>query len=484
MRKLVLGLLLSVFAYLTYAQMPPTEIDALRFSQSSGLYGSAASVGKAGAIGALGGDFSSAVSNPAGLGLFYRSEVSYSPMWQWRNTESEYEGMSNFRSNSSGRFGTFSSVFSFKLNNNDSKLRAIQIGFGNNRTNQYNNTIGIKGKAYTSAADEWLYLADNYGYEDYRVDLANLAGLLFFDTVNNVFWTPIDQGELTQTKIVKEKGGAWDYNISFSANYDDFIYLGATIGLPDFSYRRMSTYSEDDELNIMPDFDYFDYHETNEVDGNGVNLKLGVIVRALDWLRLGAAYHTPTYYRVESRYWTEIESSVFGESRPYYVDSRDYYSSLTKYSLRTPSKFLGSLAFVIGDQGSKLAGSFSADYEYMNYASMRFSSDMLSSENDIIKETYKGAHNLRLGGQLNAGEGALRLGYAYFSSPYKDKKLSSDQHAITAGLGYKSKWYYIDFAYAYSFYKDKHLVYDTAFMEMADMNYKKNTFILTFGFRF
>ena len=69
-----------------YAQ---NEIDALRYSQS--MFGSTArSFSMGGAFGALGADYSSMSSNPAGLGVYRRSEFSFSMGFANRNTDSDF----------------------------------------------------------------------------------------------------------------------------------------------------------------------------------------------------------------------------------------------------------------------------------------------------------------------------------------------------------------------------------------------------------
>ena len=54
-----------------------TITDALRFSQM-GLNGTSNYISRAGAIGALGGDLTSASYNPAGLGVYNSNELSFS----------------------------------------------------------------------------------------------------------------------------------------------------------------------------------------------------------------------------------------------------------------------------------------------------------------------------------------------------------------------------------------------------------------------
>ncbi|MBK7337378.1 MAG: hypothetical protein IPJ00_14990 [Saprospirales bacterium] len=75
-RILLLALFVSAIATASFAQTP---YDALRFSFYSEPGGTARSVGVGGGIGALGADFYTLSSNPAGMASYRRSEFSFSP---------------------------------------------------------------------------------------------------------------------------------------------------------------------------------------------------------------------------------------------------------------------------------------------------------------------------------------------------------------------------------------------------------------------
>jgi hypothetical protein len=71
-----------------------TDADALRYSMLN--YGSTArSLGMGNAFGALGADFSSLSTNPAGIAVYRRSEFSISPMFSNRTTDANYIGKDN-----------------------------------------------------------------------------------------------------------------------------------------------------------------------------------------------------------------------------------------------------------------------------------------------------------------------------------------------------------------------------------------------------
>jgi len=71
-KYLLIPMLLGAFLKSASAQ---SDADALRYSQTS-LAGTARFTSMAGAFGALGGDFSSIAINPAGLGIYRKSEFT------------------------------------------------------------------------------------------------------------------------------------------------------------------------------------------------------------------------------------------------------------------------------------------------------------------------------------------------------------------------------------------------------------------------
>src|SRR6478609_10190723 len=73
--------------------------NALLFSRTK-PGGSARIQAMGGAQVALGGDYSSALANPAGLGMYNRSEFTFSPAINTYNTEAEHLGTNSSNSKS------------------------------------------------------------------------------------------------------------------------------------------------------------------------------------------------------------------------------------------------------------------------------------------------------------------------------------------------------------------------------------------------
>jgi len=99
-----------------------------------------------------------------------------------------------------------------------------------------------------------------------------------------------------QSQAVETHGSTNEWFVSAGANFNDILYIGATLGLPYTRYLRTTTYFETDIADTIATFDNWSVTEDLYTRGMGVNFKIGAIVRPVDWLRIGAAFHTPTYY--------------------------------------------------------------------------------------------------------------------------------------------------------------------------------------------
>ncbi|MEB3088263.1 hypothetical protein VJJ19_07480, partial [Parvimonas sp. D4] len=95
--------------------------------------------------------------------------------------------------------------------------------------------------------------------------------------------------------------------------------------------------------------------------------------------------------------------------------------------------------------------------------------------NDVIKDTYKGNINFRLGGELKYHTFMFRLGGAYYGSPYAEEELKANRILATGGVGYRDKGIFIDLSYAHAFNRDVQFAYR--------LNDKPNTFAEQTGSR-
>ncbi|MCD4745380.1 MAG: hypothetical protein K8R58_03690, partial [Bacteroidales bacterium] len=85
-KKSLIVLFVTLYSLSLFAQ---NDVDALRYSKIT-FGGSARYMALSGAFGALGADFSTLSTNPAGIGLYKKSEFSITPSFYIGQTSSEY----------------------------------------------------------------------------------------------------------------------------------------------------------------------------------------------------------------------------------------------------------------------------------------------------------------------------------------------------------------------------------------------------------
>lgn len=449
-----------------------TSADALRYSRID-IGGTARYMGLSGAFGALGADFTTSSTNPAGLGLYKTSELVITPSVHIGSVESFYNGSTASDSRSNFYLGNVGFVLASKSKTDPNKpgWRYVTFATGLNRLSDFNRRYEMTG---TNAANSLLdtYVEDANGipfdqieddtYGDYAFDL-NLAWWAYLldledPLIDNQYISPIPGGNKLQTKSIDSHGSMNEYVFSFGANYNDRLYLGMTMGIPFIRYYESSVYTESNIVNS--DLKYFDRIEDLETRGSGFNLKFGMIYRASDWLRVGAAFHTPSWFGNMTDYWQVTMISEFytadenGNTR--YVESSP--SGTYDYSLNTPYRVQGSLAFIIGN-----IGLVSADYEFADYASARYDAPDYSfnSENSSISNSYAGTHHIRVGTEWRYNIFSFRAGAKYFTSPYQNEINDGSRMGFSGGIGLKEGWFFMDLAYAYSKMEDDYYFYNT-----------------------
>ena len=248
----------------------------------------------------------------------------------------------------------------------------------------------------------------------------------------------------------------------------------------------------------------YDFQAFQETRGTGYNFKMGLIVKPINQLRLGAAFHTPTYYDMKDLYKVQsgFDLLVDGESEMFQGNTETgeegYYDEY-RYTIRTPWRFIGSLAVVPNNKGM-----ISMDYEYVGATTMRCGDAggyYYGDTEERIKNQLQPSHILRVGAEVRPTSNfSIRAGYSYQTSPVKDevKGVANDNvdvvssnymyqydksnQYITCGLGYRYKKFYADAAYVHQTRTSHyHAFPGEQGEEVKDNN---NKVALTIGFRF
>jgi hypothetical protein len=78
-----------------------------------------------------------------------------------------------------------------------------------------------------------------------------------------------------------------------------------------------------------------------------------------------------------------------------------------------------------------------------------------------------------------------RLGFAYFTNPYRDAELDANKMNVSGGLGYRNKGIFLDLTYVQSLNKDVNFPYrlsDKA-NTFADVKDRSGYVVMTLGFK-
>lgn len=489
MKRIVFPLLLFVLA--STSGISQNEVDALRYSRTF-IGGTARYLSMGGAFGSLGADFSTASTNPAGLGLYKASEFTVTPAMFVGRTKSNLSGMESLDSRANFNLSNAGIVIASPLQmENGSIVRNYQFGFGVNRINNFNNRMLTNGfndqNSITDTYVDWsngVYYGDieddRYGY--YAYDLNPAWYTYMIDTLpgsDDQYYSVIPPGsEIGQRKEINSWGSMNELVFAFSVNLSDRVYMGASMNFPFIRYFQESYYSEVDAGGRIDGFNKLSIYDELATRGTGFNLKFGTIVRITDYLRMGGAIHSPTWYNNMTDEWfSEFRTNFDGDS---YFERTPY--GKFDYQLETPWKALGSLSLVL-----KKFGLLSVDYEYMDYSKARLRSPGYNyyDENQSIQNLYTTSHTLRAGAEYLYGNFAFRLGGGFYSSPFARDINDGKKVFFSGGIGYREKSFFADLAYLQSMSNEDYYLYGSEQVSPDPARNKYSTYnvVLTLGFR-
>lgn len=476
--------MLGLFSLTTTAQ---NSTDAYRFS-SYDILGSARFVAIGGAFGAVGGDLSTLNYNPAGLGIFQSAEFSFSPTLNYSTNNSIYNSSTGVDAKTNLNHGLFGMVNTRRFYEgsraHNSGWKAINYGFSINRIKNYNNTLLIAGDSYSSSlADVWRDNANGLSSDELQPFSTGLAWETFIlDTVPGnptQYYSSAPLGGVNQTYFEESKGYVNEMSFAMSANYNDKLIIGFSLGITNLNYNRFIKYNEY-SIEAPADYEYdeFTYREELATKGSGINAKIGFIYIVSPALRISAAYHTPTYYgELVDEYTTSLESFM-GDGKDHYSESPfgEFY-----YSLSTPSRIMLGLSTFIYKKGF-----LSVDYEYMDYGKSKLASDDndFTDVNTDIRNDFQVTHNIRIGGEYKLDYFTLRGGYNIIGSPTNENVNEILSSAYSWGIGYRLGNAYFDFAYSKRKTESLFYTYNPDYVNPASLTNNTSNYVVTLGYKF
>ncbi len=493
------------------AQTPDDVLRTAWFTQN----GTARHMSVGGAMGSLGGDIGANHVNPAGLGFYKTRELVLSPGFMMNNNKFNFRGTDTTGTKSNMAYGTSGIVFAGNTQGR-SKWTSSAFALSVNQLANYNNRVQYSGfnnyssftekyleeltrdRADTNAALSNYIFGSSLAFRTFLVDTIRGPGGIVAGYQSLV---PISSG-VRQLYDAQTTGGYNEIALGTAGNIDDQLYLGASFTIPIIKYTRELFYSERDATaNATNSFSFFEYRETYSSSGAGIGAKVGMIYKPKEAIRIGFALHTPQLIGFTDK----IRSSITANTESYAglrTESSDALNSgkagTTKYNVITPWRMIASMSYVLREvSDTRLQKGFiSADIEYVNYKGARFNAaaenagdetllNYYNMLNETIKDTYKGNINIRLGGELKFNTFMVRLGGAYYGSPYADQLLKASRTILSGGMGYRNKGIFIDLGYSHIMNKDvqfPYLLNDKA-NTFALQTGNKGTLMLTLGFK-
>ena len=478
------------------------------------LNGTARYVGMGGAMEALGADLSTIGTNPAGLGLFRKGKVdlSFGLVSQ--------TGMNKFSSlnKTNMSFDQIGVVF----NVNKTPNVSFNIGFNYHKSRNFDQLLNAANTLNNASQNKLTYqkyrnqvfqTQDDATYS--QVDNLYMKNLLYNNTTSTYYYFPASGYLYNQ----QNKGYIGEYDMNLSANINDRVYLGLTMGIHDVHYKGYTEYTENfvHNANNIPGLTL---NDSREITGTGFDVKFGAIVRPMaeSPFRLGAYVHTPVWYDLTTSNYTELTD---GTLRPSIGESYDF-------RVNTPWKFGLSAGTTLADRVA-----LGATYEYAAYNAMQtrikdggtydwyYGTYYESSHNDRVmnnhtEEALRGQHTLKLGVEAKITDHfSLRAGYNYLSALFKDlaEKNGSlkspgtyyasstsyvnwkDTNRFTFGLGWNVWRFNIDLAYQYSqqngtfypfmdYYDGPGTSVEDNIANPTKVNNKQHQLLLTMGYKF
>lgn len=434
--------------------------------------GSARFVSMGGSMGALGGDVSVMGTNPAGTAIYRSSDFNLTAVMNSVNNNALFNGKrtpSNYTNTNLSNAG-----FVLAFETDETIVKYLNFGANVRRKSNWCNNFSVKGTSdgfsqqyiindlYNGQFDAFEVSADMYQSLEYDwlALLAADAGL--FDAMGNFLVDP--DGKLihypNNLGYQSEERGSLDvFDINISANINDCVYVGATLGYYNLDYSRYSTYYESGEMGKIYTLDN-DY----KISGSGYDLKFGAIVRPIPYspFRLAAFVHTPVFYKLLQHSWASMYGPRGSGFETY--DERCYGDDyVVSYALMTPWKFGAAMSYTFG---KFLA--LNAEYEYADASTTMFTdgADADLAQNDEIERNLKPQHTVRVGAEFLWNRLAFRAGYNYMTSAFDKAAYKHiynatmvdtsteyinkfDKKSVTCGIGYIGENIYIDLAYMF-----------------------------------
>ena len=496
----------SIFIiFLSTSVFAQSLTDAVRYSDLQTI-GTARTAGVGGSFGAMGGDFGSLLINPAGMGDFYKSEFNFGfALNRINNTSSVVRPTSLLESNATRIDDTNVNIsnigFVIHRRPRASSLVTSNFSIGMTQSKNLSEEFSYSAATIGSITERFIEVANGNGLNEldpFEGGVAFDAGAIFdsdsdLNYENDIYDTTT---VVLKDQFIERSGKMNEFSIGWAGNIANVVNVGVVGSIPFVSFEEIKTYNENmgpDAGTINP-FNTLEYVESLSTSGFGLNIKAGATAKLGKQLRVGLAYHSPSWLRLQDDYSTEMQYEYFNTSGQNIRLEAESPDGRFNYLLKTTSKVVASAGtlFSFGD----LKGFVNADAEFQNYKRANFNftindssastRDYQDEVNNDIDGELTNALSLRLGAELAYKKFRVRMGFNGQGSPYLIDDNNFVRKTITGGLGYRGDKFYVDFA-AFSFTDVEgyypYLVLTNGRNQLVNKNQNNLKAMFTFGYK-
>lgn len=481
--------------------------DALRYSTGE-VEGSARFKAMSGAFGALGGDLSAVSINPAGSAIFTSSYASVTLDSDNNKNDVQYFNGNRNNTNSTINLSQGGGTFIFKSNNQDSKWKKIALSIAFDNTKNYSDNWNSNGTGDTSIGDYFLANAQGLRLDEISAlpgestseaysEIGNAFGFvnqqafLGFDSFilepanfnddNTIYSSNIAGDAFNQSHSYAATGYNGKISFNIGTQYDDNLYLGLNLNSHFLNFERFTSFFEtNNDINSTVTDVLF--NNTLSTIGSGFSFQLGGIYKLTNEFRIGLTYDSPTWMTIEEQTTQYLETNRIeaGSVITQIVDP-NIINVFDRYTVQTPSKLTGSLAYVFGTQGL-----ISFDYSRRDHSQTKFkptSDAFFSEQNTIIENALTSASTFKIGAEYKIEAFSLRGGYRLEESPYKDGTTIGDLNGYSLGLGYNFGNTTLDLAYSNAKQDINYQLFNVGLTDAARISNNNSNVALTLGFK-
>ncbi len=481
--------ILAVSLAITGIAQAQTYSDALRYSNLQ-YSGSARFSAMGSSMGALGADLSAVSVNPAGAAFYRKDEVVLSTGLNFNNTSSNYNNTITKDSRVNFNLNQLGYVSANLLTDTANKWKGFSLGFNYNRNNNFYKNTSIGGlSSGSSIADEFAMKAQGTAptqLDPYTTLLAwNTYLIDAVPTSSGTYFANKPVKGINQEKYINATGAMSEFNGFVAGNYDNKLFVGASVGAQYINYTEKLTYYESkkstDTTSVIKNVAYT---ENLNTQGKGWFLNIGAIYRPTSFVRLGASLRTPTYFNLKDTYSTSMTTNFTKKftNAPDTSITANSNEGKFDYTLTSPVHATASVGFVIGKLGL-----LNIDYELINYKKAHFApSKSFSTTNTEITAQGTTTQNLRVGAEARLDKKfSLRGGVGIYGEAFKQNlNLSKYRMSYSGGIGYRTGRYIIDAAVIYATTQQNYYLYSPTLVNASQITTSNVNAVLTLGLRF